>query len=69
MILNDQGISSAQLDQQLSFTISISPTNTLISTDFIVVTVPTEWGNTQNNSFVVVSNVSNIATMTGSLCS
>jgi hypothetical protein len=64
----DNGISSARLDQPTAFTLSLSPTNTLITGDFIVVTVPATWTNIQS-SMVTVTNVSNIGSMTGSLCS
>ena len=67
LVINDNGISSAQLDQATSFTVSISPTNLLTSTDFIVVTVPTEWTNTQTST-VLVTSTTNLSAMTGSLC-
>lgn len=64
----DSGTSSARLNVPTTFTLSLSPTNTLIRGDFIVVTVPSEWTNIQS-SYVVVTNTSTIGTMTGSLCS
>ena len=62
----DNGISSARLNQPTTFTLSLSPTNLLITGDFIVVSVPSEWTNTQSS--LVSVNVSQISTQTGSLC-
>ena len=62
----DNGISSPRLNQPTRFTLSLTPSNTLITGDYIVVTVPAEWTNTQSS--LVTVNVSGIATQTGSLC-
>ena len=68
LAINDNGISSPRLNIATSFTVSFQPTNLLIAGDYIVVSIPiSDW--TFKTTPVVVTNVSNISSMTGSLCS
>lgn len=64
----DSGIASARLNVATSFTLSLSTTNALTSTDYILVTVPSTWTNIQS-SFITVTDPTTIGSMTGSLCS
>ena len=68
LIINDNGITSQRLNVYTSFTVSFQPTNILVSGDYIVVSIPiSDW--TFKTTTVVVNNISNIASMGGSLCS
>lgn len=68
LTINDNGISSQRLNVATSFTLSFQPTNLLITGDYIVVSIPSsDW--TFRATQVVVTNVSNISSMTDSLCS
>ncbi len=68
LVINDNGISSQRLSVATSFTVSLQPTNILISGDYIVVSIPTsDW--TFRGTQVVVTNLSSINSMAGSLCS
>ncbi len=68
LLINDNGIASQRLNVFTSFTVSFQPTNILVSGDYIIVNIPiSDW--TFNSTPVVVTNISNIASMSGSLCS
>ena len=67
LTINDNGISSPRLNVATSFTLSFQPTNLLTAGDYIVISVPSaDW--TFKTAPILLTNLSAIGSMSGSLC-